>query len=797
MAAFANSSNLTSVTLPDGVESIGANAFMNTKIDHLIIPDTTTTIGATILRGTGANGTKVYARRASAPVGWTSTWNNNNAQTVVDFKSDFDPEIEYIHTGTGLAVRSFQPFVSSSATDVYIPSHENGLLVEYIDQSAFDYTDARSITVGYTDEAPVVINDMAFAFLENVETITINREVEWSSSMMVFAGSTMTTVILPKTITNIPDYAFSFGLPENSNLTDIHFITPQDIDEDEAKALASTITPTGTVILPKSVTSIGYGAFDHADLIENLHIRSTVENVEAGAFSGWTDEQTLWIDYPGYVGSWEIGWNDNCEAVIEHVTRYTVTYAPNQPAFASSTVDGETPESNPIIGTATQLSENGFSLDGWRVTRWDTRADGTGTSYPLLSTINIASATTSTVVVLYAQWAPNTYNVIFDSNIPNGAGPLQGSMLNQSLAYDAPVRLTINEFELDGYNFLGWSLDSAFVGSPVPFTDGQLTPNVTSENGATVTLYAIWGEKIKNISTAAEFNNIRNNPSGHYKLTASINLAGFYPWIPIPNFTGILEGNNYAISNVDISYTIPAGGLYEDVNLGLFAKFNGVASNLRFNNTTVDVTNQVQTGTGWIRAGLFAGTIGPNASISNVDYRGINAWVTVKREMSEVGLIAGEMTGGTVNRAYNHSAMTFEVDGQGHLGGFIGVMRGGSLINCSASYSMGPLVINYTRVANDRGVGFLVGKIESADTIEDNSISGARFHILNASGGTLFGILCGIGNAGSANEWGYDPMYGPSQYYGTNYLGYWNNLVRIGAGSYATVDQVPFGRTYP
>ena len=796
VAAFSNSSKLTSVTLPEGVLSIGANAFMNTALDHLIIPNTTTTIGATILRGTnGGNGTKVYARAASASAGWNATWNNNNPQAAVAFSSRFQPDIEYVLAPSGgYAVRSFQPFVSASDEDIYIPAYrEDGTPVTYINDSAFDYTDARSITVGY-HATPVQIHDMAFAWLFNVETITINRDVEFISEAggFHFAGSTMTTVLLPNTITEIPDYAFSFGFPGNSNLTDIHFFTPRPfLAEDEEQDLVNEFTSTGTVILPNTVTSIGYGAFDHADLIENLHIRSTVQNVEAGAFSGWTDEQTLWIDYPGFVGSWDIGWYDNSEAVIEYVTRYTVTYAPNQPAFASSTVVGDTPESHPIIGQPTQLSENGFSLTGWHMTGWNTMANGTGTQYSLNSTINVPSATTSTVVVLHAQWAQNNYTVIYAPNIPSGAGPLQGSMTISHLLYDAPMRLTENAFELAGYNFLGWSLDSAFVGGPIPFVDGHLTPNITSENGATVTLYAIWEVVIIEIRTAAEFNEIRNNPTGHYRLMANINLSGS-SWVPIPNFTGILEGNNRAIQSMNISYSIPTGGLNTDVNLGLFAIFNGTVSNLIFMNATIETTNEVQTGTGWLRAGLFAGTIGEDAFVSNVNFRGTFATVAVNRNFSEVGVFAGQITGGTVSNIWNHSAMVYRVEGQGYLGGIVGVMRGGSLMFSNTA----GMVINYTRNTDNRAVGLLIGKIVNADRIIGNSIRG-RINLQNASGGTLIGMLAGIGNADSANDWGpYDPI---GQSFGSNFFGLFMNTVRLSNGTIITVyapDNI-FGVTFP
>ena len=50
--------------------------------------------------------------------------------------------------------------------------------------------------------------------------------------------------------------------------------------------------------------------------------------------------------------------------------------------------------------------------------------------------------------------------------------------------------LTGNAFRLDGYTFLGWSTDPyAYV--PMYLNRARIT-NLTTQNGATVTLYAVW-----------------------------------------------------------------------------------------------------------------------------------------------------------------------------------------------------------------------------------------------------------------------------------------------------------------
>lgn len=73
------------------------------------------------------------------------------------------------------------------------------------------------------------------------------------------------------------------------------------------------------------------------------------------------------------------------------------------------------------------------------------------------------------------------------------------------------------------------------------------------------------------ISTAEDFNNIRNNLSGNYKLTSNIDLSSFKSWTPIGSdetpFTGSLDGNGYSICNLKInSSDIGSIGLFGSIN---------------------------------------------------------------------------------------------------------------------------------------------------------------------------------------------------------------------------------------
>lgn len=96
---------------------------------------------------------------------------------------------------------------------------------------------------------------------------------------------------------------------------------------------------------------------------------------------------------------------------------------------------------------------------------------------------------------LTAEWIANTYYVEFDSNgVPGDA------MDNQEFTYDVSQNLTANTYTRKNYLFMGWN--TADDGSGDDYENGKLVENLTSENGATVTLYAQWKKDIDKWCTA-------------------------------------------------------------------------------------------------------------------------------------------------------------------------------------------------------------------------------------------------------------------------------------------------------
>ena len=126
-------------------------------------------------------------------------------------------------------------------------------------------------------------------------------------------------------------------------------------------------------------------------------------------------------------------------------------------------------------GQAAKLKTNTFTKSGYYFTGWNTKANGSGTSYG-----DGASATFYSNTTLYAQWQKYADPVItFDMN--DGSG----TTVTQTVPYGESATLNANSFTRTGYTFTGWNTKAD--GSGTAYGDGaSISPS------SNMTLYAQW-----------------------------------------------------------------------------------------------------------------------------------------------------------------------------------------------------------------------------------------------------------------------------------------------------------------
>ena len=152
---------------------------------------------------------------------------------------------------------------------------------------------------------------------------------------------------------------------------------------------------------------------------------------------------------------------------------YTVSYEGNGNTSGTPPVDANQYSEG---ATVTLLGPGTLLRTGYAFSGWNTKADGTGTSYSQGKTFSMGN----TDIKLYAKWSGNTYTVTFDSQSATTAANPASEMVTvpatMITALPTPPTKT-------GYTFGGWWTQTNGGGT-------QFTTSTTIN--ADVTIYAKW-----------------------------------------------------------------------------------------------------------------------------------------------------------------------------------------------------------------------------------------------------------------------------------------------------------------
>ena len=154
---------------------------------------------------------------------------------------------------------------------------------------------------------------------------------------------------------------------------------------------------------------------------------------------------------------------------------YTVKYNSNKPSNSLENIQGTTADSSHTYDETKALTKNGYTLTGWSFVEWNTKADGTGTSYSNEANVVNLNSTNGATVILYAKWTANKYTVTYNYNNATAGN----SALNKQVTYNyeygelpTPTRnytVTFNskggstcEAKTATWNFEGWYKETSF-----------------------------------------------------------------------------------------------------------------------------------------------------------------------------------------------------------------------------------------------------------------------------------------------------------------------------------------------
>lgn len=196
------------------------------------------------------------------------------------------------------------------------------------------------------------------------------------------------------------------------------------------------------------------------------------------------------LSKPARSGYTFVGWYTSASGGSQVTSGTAVTSGSNHTLYAHWSADNYTVVFNKNGGSGSMsnqsiardqsvaLTANAFTKTGYSFSSWNTKADGSGTSYANKAKVENLAAGGGTIT-LYAIWKPGTYTIKYDANTGSG------TMDNSTMTYDKAANLRKNTYTRTGYSFESWS-----DGNGNYYVDQASVKNLATSG--TVTLWVKW-----------------------------------------------------------------------------------------------------------------------------------------------------------------------------------------------------------------------------------------------------------------------------------------------------------------
>ncbi|MGA2969812.1 MAG: InlB B-repeat-containing protein, partial [Acidimicrobiales bacterium] len=460
---------------PAGGSGVMANETYSYGVSNALTTDTFADTGYTFAGwATSAGGSVVYSDGQSITISATTTlyaqWTAvSNADTVT-----FTPNYPYVTGGSGATPS--ETFTSGTAQALTL----NGFADTGYTFAGWATTAGGTAT--YTDgaSATVYTNTTLYAkWTPGTNTVTFNANFPDAGGTGTMTPESYTSGTAKSLTTNaFADTGYTFTgwntAPDGSGLG---YIPGQSITiYANLNLYAMWTVTTYTVIFNSNFPT---GSSGSGTMTNETYTFGVAQNLATNAYA---DPSYTFMGWATSAGGSVVYTDAQSTVISANTTLYAVWAAiPNGDTITFSTnfpnAPGGSGTMNPqsyTSGVAQNLTANVFADTGYTFSKWNTLANGTGTSYN-----NSTSQTFYGNVTLYAQWTAGTDTITFSGN-----GSTSGSMTNQTFTSGTAQAIKTNGYSKTNYTFAGWGTSP---GGPVVYTAGQSIIIYTS-----FTLYAQW-----------------------------------------------------------------------------------------------------------------------------------------------------------------------------------------------------------------------------------------------------------------------------------------------------------------
>ncbi len=278
--AFAYCSSLTSITIPDEITSIGACLFLNSGITSITIPDKVTSIGDSAFSNCKGLTT------ITIPASVTSIGQN-------PFSGCSGLETIIVESGnTAYNSNNNCNAIIETSTNTLITGCKNAIIPSTVTSiGSYAFSDCTGLTSITIPDSVTSIGTYAFRNCTGLTSVTIGSGVTSIGNYAFNSCTGLTSITIPEKVTSIGQYAFSgcSGLEsiivESGNTAYNSNNNCNAIIETSTNTLISGCKNT---VIPSTVTSIKYSAFNSCTGLTSITIPDSVTSIGNNAFNGCT-----------------------------------------------------------------------------------------------------------------------------------------------------------------------------------------------------------------------------------------------------------------------------------------------------------------------------------------------------------------------------------------------------------------------------------------------------------------------------------------------------------------------------
>ncbi|MDE7164697.1 MAG: leucine-rich repeat protein [Clostridiales bacterium] len=317
--AFRNLPALTSVTLPDHLESIGTNytsgtgwtssSFIGTSLTSISIPSTVTVIAAYAFDGVSTLKSVTFEKDSDGNSSLTTIYGSAFRNSGLTGELKIPASVTVIEDSAfygcdGISSITFECDAQGASS------------LSSISKGAFYGTAITTVTIPASVKLIGAINTSSalgtFEACTQLATVNFAYDAQGKSALEsigsnVFKNSGLTQIVIPETVTRV-DAAFA-GCASLRKVT-----LPKDIYY-FGTGMFANLTSLEEVVIPEGVTSLAANSFEGCTGIKKLVLPSTITGVKSLAFKDWTNTQTICLT--GIVAprsGFDLDWAAGCNA---------------------------------------------------------------------------------------------------------------------------------------------------------------------------------------------------------------------------------------------------------------------------------------------------------------------------------------------------------------------------------------------------------------------------------------------------------------------------------------------------